>query len=157
MSFVGTLSWHPGGQYIAIASNRGNDAPLWMLDLQTMQLKEIWYGEAGFQQVRWSPDGKWLFWQSGDLTSLLSFSEENFTQPAIIQRLPSSLRSRANPWLPGSNFVGLLSDSLDFSPAEFCLYSILGEQVGCPFKIDGVVNELGIDESPLSIAITWTP
>jgi WD40 repeat protein len=153
----GSLSWHPDGQLIALAGNQRNNVPLWMLDLSTKRLTIIKGGEFGDQLVRWSPDGKFLFWLSNVLSEILSFQGNIFTQPVSVQPLPSSVKSRENPWLQDSNYLGLLLTTPNNSGIDLCFYSILGKRVSCPLETHEIVSQLSLDETSLVLSITWAP
>ena len=153
----GSLSWHPDGQHIALAGNKRNNVPLEMLDLSTKQFTAIMDGEFGDQLVRWSPDGKFLFWLSNDLSEILSFQGNTFTQPVSIQPLPSSVKSRENPWLQHGNDLGLLLIIPNNSAIDLCLFSILGKRVSCPLETHEIVSQLSLDEASLGLSITWSP
>ena len=153
----GSLSWHPDGQYIAIAGNRRNNVPLWMLDLSTKQLTEMRSGEFGDQLVRWSPNGKSLLWVTNNQVKILGFRENNFTELESFQFSTYLIKSPEYPWLSDSNYFGLIFTSASSPDRDLCFYSIFGEKVGCPFQTNDIRNQADLDETNLELAITWSP
>jgi hypothetical protein len=155
----GSLAWHPDGQHIAIVGNLRDKSLLWNLNLNTSQLTEIENGEPADHFIRWSPDGQSLLWLANDKVMILGFKDNSFTESMSFQLSPFvyAIKSPEYPWLPDSNYFGLLLPSLDGSVKDWCFYSILGEQVGCLIQSNVISAQAGLGRSTLELDITWSP
>jgi Tol biopolymer transport system component/C-terminal processing protease CtpA/Prc len=57
--------WSPDGKELAFTSTRNGSANVYVLRLQTNQIRRLTWSDAYEQLDAWSPDGKWLYFSSG--------------------------------------------------------------------------------------------
>lgn len=159
--YAGSLAWHPDGQHLAVAAGLTNETPLWVVDLDTIEVIKLAEGVPGSQLVRWSPDGTSLFWKLQDSNKLLQFQDDTFDL-FTIQALPAlnpylNLTSE-QIWMPDSIHLGLLQGSPTTSKeVNLCFYTISGEKIDCPASSGIILNQLGMDQSIAQVALTWIP
>jgi tricorn protease len=57
--------WSPDGKELAFTSTRNGASNVYVLNLQSNQVRRITWSDAGEQLDAWSRDGKWLYFSSG--------------------------------------------------------------------------------------------
>lgn len=156
----GSIAWHPNGRDLAVVTSRLDESTssLWIVDKLSGDRTFVETGAPGPQLIRWAPDGKHLFWFTGNSSSVLGFNEDNLDTDISKQTIPTPLDPGRQVWLPDSSFFGLFLPSPTINGGvDLCFYSIQGERVKCPLKSETVINQLQLGEGHPYINATWVP
>ena len=106
------LRWNgipsPDGTHVA---HFDKDQQLWVLDVASKQQKKIAVsGEGDFDDVRWSPDGKWLAYTAPDKNQMTRISIYNVESGRITPVTTNRYDSYSPEWTPDGKWLYFLSD-----------------------------------------------
>ena len=98
----------PDGTHVA---HFDKDQQLWVLDVASKQQKKIAVsGEGDFDDVRWSPDGKWLAYTAPDKNQMTRISIYNVESGRITPVTTNRYDSYSPEWTPDGKWLYFLSD-----------------------------------------------
>lgn len=71
ISYVGGVSPAPDGRHVAFEESRwqdglpGRNKDLWLVEVASARTRRLTFDPANDHDARWSPDGEWIYFQSG--------------------------------------------------------------------------------------------
>ncbi len=111
-SRLGGLNWSPDGRKIGYSDKR---AAFYVIDLETRETRQIffnrYFGSERFVSASWSPDSRWLVYESGNpnwcsSVFLYSFAEDKAYR--VTDELTNAFQPRFDP---DGNFLFWIADS----------------------------------------------
>ena len=137
--------WSPDGRFLAFYSDRDGVARLWLWDRERDQLRRLGDGVVrsffGFEQVRWSPDGRRV---------LVKLLPEGMTVADAARLLPDESAS-AEARRTGQT-SGVSARAIAFSPAppDTAAYAATARPAA-PVSVDGVRSFLNVELADLAL------
>jgi len=98
------------GRYIAFSSNRNGPWDIYILDLQTGEILQFTNSEAYDANPSWSPDGKWLVYESYQIDNLEILIQDFNRTTGPIPLTQHSAADFSPDWSPQGRLISFISD-----------------------------------------------